>query len=82
MLLAVVAVFLLPASAQAAKETVTLRFTELPLQPIDGVTINGLTFGFTIDGAPSPTGAFYNAQGPGQITFVQDPSLSGTRRAR
>jgi hypothetical protein len=54
----------------------TLRFNELPTQPVNGLTFRGVQFGFTIGGNPS-SDAFYNAVGPGQGTFVQDPSLEG-----
>src|SRR5712692_2441328 len=60
----------------AAWAQVTLVFDELPFQPVNGVSILGVTFGFTIDGVPS-TDANYNSGGPGQITYVQDPSLEG-----
>jgi len=70
--IALIAACLLPASAPAAKQTVTLDFTELPSQPVNGVTINGLTFGFTNGDAT------YNAFGPGSTVFVQDPSLEGS----
>jgi hypothetical protein len=56
----------------AIKQTVTLDFTELPSQPVNGVTINGLTFGFTGGDAT------YNAFGPGATVFVQDPSIEGS----
>jgi hypothetical protein len=72
LLLAVISVWLVPASAQAAKQTVTLGFTELPTQPVNGVSLNGLTFGFTNGDAT------YNAFGPGSTVFVQDPSLEGS----
>ena len=55
----------------------TLRFDELPFQPVNGLQFRGVQFGFTIDGEPS-TDAFYNATGPGILTFVQDPSLEGS----
>jgi hypothetical protein len=71
-LAAVSAACLLPASAPAAKQTVTLSFTELPSQPVNGVTISDLTFGFTGGDAT------YNAFGPGSTVFVQDPSLEGS----
>jgi hypothetical protein len=69
---AVLGLALLPASASAAKRTVTLTFDELSFQPVDGVTINGLTFGF------SGGDATYGAFGPGSIVNVQDPSLEGS----
>ena len=61
-------------SANAA--ITTLDFTELPFQPVDGLTIGDVTFGFRIGLAPS-TDANYNSGGPGTVTFVQDPSLEG-----
>jgi len=69
---AVLALALLPASAPAAKRTVTLTFDELSFVPVNGVTIDGLTFGFT--GGDATYGAF----GPGTIVNVQDPSLEGS----
>jgi hypothetical protein len=54
----------------------TLRFNELPQQPVNGLTFRGVRFGFTINGNSS-LDARYNANGPGQGTFVQDPSLEG-----
>lgn len=71
-LLAVISAWLVPASAQAAKQTVTLAFNELPAQPVNGVSLNGLTFGFTNGDAT------YNAVGPGSTVFVQEPLLEGS----
>ena len=53
-----------------------LNFTELPFQPVDGVSIAGVTFDFKIGGLDS-LDATYGSGGPGTITFVQDPSLEG-----
>jgi hypothetical protein len=77
----VFAVLLVPASALAVKQTVTLRFDELSTRPANGVSINGVTFRYDIGGAPS-TDATYNAFGPGSTTFVQDPSLEGSTSGR
>ncbi len=77
----VFAVLLVPASALAVKQTVTLRFDELSTRPANGVSINGVTFRYDIGGAPS-TDATYNAFGPGSTTFVQDPSLKGSTSGR
>jgi hypothetical protein len=63
-------------SAGVVDAAVTLTFTELPNQPVDGLSYMGVTFGFTVGGSPSPD-ARYNATGPGSTTFVQDPSLEG-----
>jgi hypothetical protein len=70
--IAVVATGLVPAVASAEKQTVTLDFSELAPQPVDGVTINGVTFGF-INGD-----ATYNALGPHSAVFLQAPSLEGS----
>jgi hypothetical protein len=60
----------------AAARCTSLTFDELPFQPVNRVSINGVTFGFQINGVPS-TDAFYGAFGPGSITYIQDPSLEG-----
>lgn len=59
-----------------AANTVTLHFNELPFQPVDGLSYLGVNFAFAVNGQPS-TDAHYNAFGPGQIRYVQDPSLEG-----
>jgi hypothetical protein len=64
------------APALAAKPVTTLTFDELSFQPVDGLSISGVTFGFEVGGVPSMD-ATYGAFGPGSITFVQDPSLEG-----
>jgi len=53
-----------------------LTFDELPFQPVDGLSYRGVTFNFTVGGVPS-LDANYNSGGPGQLVFVQDPSLEG-----
>lgn len=68
--------FAFSAPALAAKPVTTLNFDEVPFQPVDGLDVSGVTFGFQIGGVPS-TDAHYNAFGPGTTTFVQDPSLEG-----
>ena len=68
--------FAFSAPALAAKPVTTLSFDEVPFQPVDGLDVSGVTFGFQIGGVPS-TDAHYNAFGPGTTTFVQDPSLEG-----
>ncbi len=66
-------------SAGAAEAAVTLTFDELPYQTVDGLSYEGITFGFSIDGNPSAD-AHYNAIGPGVLTYVQDSSLEGNAR--
>ena len=54
-------------------------FNELPNQVANGLTFNGVRFGFTIGGVVS-TDARFGASGPGNQTHVQDPSLEGNAR--
>ena len=72
----VVAPLALAAPASAAKPLTVLTFTETASQPVDGLSVSGVTFGFTVNGVAS-TDARYNAGGPGTLMFVQDPSLEG-----
>jgi hypothetical protein len=60
----------------SAAAATTLTFDELPFQPIDGLSFEGVTFGFTV-GAANSTEAYYNSYGPGAIATIQDPSLTG-----
>jgi hypothetical protein len=56
----------------------TLTFDELPMQPVDGLSYQGVSFGFTVGGVNS-TDAYYNMSAAGPFTVnVQDPSLVGT----
>lgn len=75
-LLPTIVLFLLCTTGAWAANNVTLRFDELPFQPVDGLHFLGVSFGFAVGGAPS-TDAHYNSFGPGQIRYVQDPSLEG-----
>jgi hypothetical protein len=54
----------------------TLKFDELPFVPVNNLTFQGVTFQFQINGVPS-TDAHYHSSGPGQLIYVQDPSLEG-----
>ena len=76
LLLTVVLVVMSAGPVLAKKPLTTLAFDELPFQPVDGLYFNGVTFGFQIGGFSS-NDAWYHAGGPGQITYVQDPSLEG-----
>src|ERR1700751_506663 len=56
-------------------DTITLTMTEAPTQLVDGLTVSkgGLDFSFR-----NPDRALaYNSGGPGNITFIQDPSTAG-----
>jgi len=63
-------------SAGTAEAAVTLTFDELPMQPVDGLSYMGVTFGYTIGGIPS-TDASYNGIGPGSLTYLQGSALEG-----
>ena len=54
----------------------TITFDELPTQPVDGLTVEGATFDFSVGGAPS-TDANFNSGGPGNITYLQGSILEG-----
>lgn len=58
----------MPVCSWAALTTIT--FTELPFQPVNGVSLEGVTFADT-------SGADFNASDGGQEKFVQDPCLEG-----
>jgi len=58
-------------------QAITLTFGELPFQPIDNLSYNGVTFDFKISGVDS-LDANYNSGGPGALTYIQDPSLEGS----
>jgi hypothetical protein len=71
------ALFLLLAAPGAAlADPVTLTFGELTPRPAHGVSIAGVTFGFTVRGLPSRD-AVYNSVGPGSLVFIPSPSLVG-----
>lgn len=55
---------------------ITLNFSEIPFQSVDDLAYAGVAFDFKIGGANSPE-AFYNSFGPGTLTYVDDPSLTG-----
>ena len=66
---------LLPVLSTTAWGT-TLRMDELPFQPVNGLTFEGVTFGFTVGGSGS-TDANYDALNGGIQTYTQDPVIEG-----
>jgi hypothetical protein len=68
---------LLLTATQLFAEPVTLTFSELTARPANGVSIAGLTFGFTIGGRASDQ-AVYGASLPGSTTNVSPPALIGS----
>jgi hypothetical protein len=71
---ALVLMLALPSVSGAAP--ITLTFDELPTQPVNGLSFMGVTFGFQVGGLPSGD-ARYNAEGPGDFTFIQGRVLEG-----
>ena len=69
------ALLLLPLM-NAAAQTVTVHFDELPGQPANGVNFEGVTFSYARGGAPS-NDALYNTPGIGTLTYLDDPALIG-----
>ena len=53
-----------------------ITFDELPFQPADGISLHGVTFNFTIGGVDSLEASFASF-GPGDLSTVSDPSLTG-----
>ncbi len=62
--------------SQAKSGPVMLTFDELPMQPANGLTFAGVTFGFTEDGVPS-TDAQYDVPGPSPALYLSSPVLGG-----
>jgi hypothetical protein len=65
----------LAAAGQASAATITLTMDEVSPQSIDGLTVSKGGLDFTFE---SPDGTLgYNATGPGDLTYVNDPSIVG-----
>ena len=58
-------------------DTATLDFTEVPTQPVDGLTVNGVTFTFTVGGIASADALYNTASGPGATALFQPPNMEG-----
>lgn len=74
---ALIATFLLLATTTISlAQTQKMTFDELPaLTPLNGTSVHGVTFSFTVGGLPSIDARFLG--GPGVTQFVQDPSAEG-----
>lgn len=55
----------------------TLNFSEVATQPVDGLTVNGITFTFTVGGFTSLDALYNTASGPGTTALFQPPNLEG-----
>ncbi len=57
---------------------VLITFNELSSRPLNGVSLQGVTFGFTIDGVASTDAQFNTIAGPGGIApFITPPNAEG-----
>jgi len=56
--------------------TITFDDPAIPFQSIDDFSLSGVTFDFKLGGMDSPA-AYYGSGGPGRLTYVEDPSLTG-----
>jgi hypothetical protein len=74
-------IFLLAAALAAAAPAcaVTLTFDELATQPVQGLSTNGVTFGFTV-GTQTSQDAVYNRTGPTGARVVSGAALEGDAR--
>ena len=55
----------------------TITFSELPAGPVNGLSVGGVTFGFTINGLASSDAIFGATAGPGPTPFNSPPHLEG-----
>jgi hypothetical protein len=65
--------------AAAPANAVTLTFDELATQPVQGLTSNGIGFGFTV-GAQTSQDAVYNRLGPAGASVLSGAVLEGDAR--
>ena len=66
-----------PVNIPNANIVTTVTFDEVPTQPVNGLTVAEVTYGFTVNGVAS-TDANYASFGPNLVNFLQDPVLEGT----
>lgn len=66
--------WLSPVTVGAARPPTQLTFDEVPTQPVNGLTVDGVTFGYTIGGQPS-TEATYNVGPYVNTVLVQGSAL-------
>jgi PEP-CTERM motif-containing protein len=58
-------------------DTTTLNFGEVATQPVDGLTVNGITFTFTVGGVTSLDALYNTTSGPGLTNLFQPPNMEG-----
>jgi hypothetical protein len=62
-----------------ATDFTTLHFdsSEATPQPVNGLTVNGITFGFTVGGLASNDAVYNTTTGPGNTSYIHTPNLEG-----
>ncbi len=69
---------LLGLTSASTRGEVVVTFDELATRPLDGVRLEGVTFGFTIGGAGSGDATFNTFIGPGGVApFLNPPNAEG-----
>jgi hypothetical protein len=63
--------------ASAASATTTIGYGSLPQEPVNGVTVDGVTFGYTEFGSASPEALFNVDIGAGNTQNVDEAALVG-----
>lgn len=71
------ALVLLSLAAGPARADTVIRFEELSLRPAHGVSLLGVTFGFTVGGSASSDALFGGFGPPPLMSFVECPCLEG-----
>jgi hypothetical protein len=71
------AALLLGSLYASAAGAATIDFGSLPQESVDGVTVDGVTFGYTEFGSSSPEALFNVDIGAGSTVNVQTPALVG-----
>lgn len=66
-----------PVARAVIGTSTTITFGELPAQPVNGLNLLGVTFGFKINGVASSDATFGATLGPGNTPFLSPPHLEG-----
>lgn len=75
-------VALLAAGGLVSASGATLTFDELPSQPVDGLSTQGVTFSFEVGGSPSLDASYNVDLGLGTTAAVSDSVLEGDASGR
>src|SRR4051812_32147560 len=77
-MLTLCSLFVLAIAASGPGWAATVTFDELAPQPLNGVSLKGVTFNFTIGGSASTDATFNTVIGPGGVPpFIVPPNAEG-----